>query len=77
MFRFDYFFARWNLSNPPNQSSIQAGPAGASKRSLIMKTRREIIHPWAAYIPFRSSFRYVSYVLFHLSYVPSVSHQKI
>jgi hypothetical protein len=49
MLRTDYFSARWNLSYPPNRSSIQAGPTGASKRSLIMKTRREIIHPWAAY----------------------------
>jgi hypothetical protein len=49
MFRFDYFFARWNLSYPPNQSSIQAGPEGASKRSLITKTRCETLHPWAAY----------------------------
>ena len=39
MLRFDYFFGRWNLFYPPNQSSIQAGAAGASKRSLITKTR--------------------------------------
>ena len=49
MFLFDYFFARWNLSYPPRRSSIQAGPTGASKRSLITKTRCETLHPWAPY----------------------------
>ncbi len=44
MFLFDYFFARWNLSYPPRRSSIQAGPTGASKRSLITKTRCETLH---------------------------------
>jgi hypothetical protein len=39
MFLCDYFFARWNLSYPPRRSSIQARPTGASKRSLITKTR--------------------------------------